>query len=310
MKVASSVIFVRPRDDTYEILLLRRNPNLSSFGGYYAFPGGIIEDQDTYEHWLDIAPDFVKKNDYFDFNKRVSAVRESFEEVNFLMTSNSKDNLRDEYLKADNFATYCKSKEMEPDLANLKAYLRVGSPVNHYPVFDAQFYFYFVDEKMASTLQMNHDEFTDAKWLTVAEALHMFKEQELALFVPQVIVLSRLMFTGAASHNLASLKAMLEHTDKIAPSYLSQRNHIFMLGHKNFKSDAARQKHMKLLFDDDDYKPDSERNLFVFTNEKAIAEDEDLAVFSENAPPRTTENMLAGLKKVALGLMYGDFYGS
>jgi len=56
---------------------------------------------------------------------------------------------------------------MEPALSSLKAYLRVGSPVNHYPVFDAQFYFYFCDEKMAATLNMNDAEFTDAKWLTV-----------------------------------------------------------------------------------------------------------------------------------------------
>jgi 8-oxo-dGTP pyrophosphatase MutT (NUDIX family) len=104
------VIFVRPKDDTYEILLLRRNAKLNSFGGYYAFPGGIVEDQDTYEHWKDIAPDFVAKNDYFDFNKRVAAVRESFEEVNFLMASNSQDNLRPEYLKSPDFATFCHSK--------------------------------------------------------------------------------------------------------------------------------------------------------------------------------------------------------
>jgi hypothetical protein len=67
---------------------------------------------------------------------------------------------------------------------------------------------------------------------------------------------------------------------------------------------------MKLLLDDDDFKPDSQRNLHIFTNEKAIAEDKDLAVFSSNAPPRTPETMLSGLKKVALGLMHGDFYGS
>lgn len=146
------MIFVRPKDDTYEILLLRRNENLRAFPGYYCFPGGVIEDQDSYEHWQEIAPDFTAKNDYVDFNKRVSVIRESFEEVNFLMTSNSKDNLRDEYLKDGNFAKFCRSRAMEPDLSNLKAYLRVGGPVNNYPVIESQFYFYFADEKMISTL--------------------------------------------------------------------------------------------------------------------------------------------------------------
>jgi 8-oxo-dGTP pyrophosphatase MutT (NUDIX family) len=104
MTVSSSVIFVRPKEDTYQILMLRRNKNLRSFPGFYAFPGGVLEKQDSYENWLSILPDFVAKNDLTDFNKRISAIRESFEEVNFLMTSNSKNNLRKEYLRDSNFA--------------------------------------------------------------------------------------------------------------------------------------------------------------------------------------------------------------
>jgi len=167
-----------------------------------------------------------------------------------------------------------------------------------------------VDEKMVETLSMNHAEFTDAKWMTVAGALQLNKDEQLPLYVAQLLLLSRIMFTGAPAHNIAALRAMLEQTDKMPSSYLTQRSHAFMLGHKNFKNDQSRLKHMKLLLDGDDFKPDSERNLFVFTNEKNITEDRDLAVFSENAPPRTEENMLAGLKKISLGLMYGDFYGS
>jgi len=49
----------------------------------------------------------------------------------------------------------------------------------------------------------------------------MFKAEQLPLFVPQVIVLSRLMFTGAPAWDLGALKAMVGETDRSVPAYLS-----------------------------------------------------------------------------------------
>jgi 8-oxo-dGTP pyrophosphatase MutT (NUDIX family) len=48
ISVSSSVILVRKHaqpqvnSQDYQILLLKRNPNIS-FGGLYAFPGGMVE---------------------------------------------------------------------------------------------------------------------------------------------------------------------------------------------------------------------------------------------------------------------------
>jgi hypothetical protein len=65
------------------------------------------------------------------------------------------------------FLKFCHNFNIEPSLGDLKAYSRIASPVNLYPVHDAQFYFYFCDPAETSNLNMNKDEFTDAKWLTI-----------------------------------------------------------------------------------------------------------------------------------------------
>ena len=64
----------------FEILLLRRNQKIS-YGGYFAFPGGMIEKQDY--RWED--EENVKT---FDFVKRIAALRELFEECGILLANN------------------------------------------------------------------------------------------------------------------------------------------------------------------------------------------------------------------------------
>jgi 8-oxo-dGTP pyrophosphatase MutT (NUDIX family) len=88
---SSTIVFVRPapenKESDYEILFLERNEKLL-FGGWYAFPGGNLEKNDRYERWEKNMPEFIEKSGkhYYDFNKRISAIRESFEEVNFLLS--------------------------------------------------------------------------------------------------------------------------------------------------------------------------------------------------------------------------------
>jgi 8-oxo-dGTP pyrophosphatase MutT (NUDIX family) len=57
LKLSSAVIFVKPKESPdensdYEILLLKRNEKLTAFGGFYAFPGGVVDmPGDSFEHW-------------------------------------------------------------------------------------------------------------------------------------------------------------------------------------------------------------------------------------------------------------------
>ena len=82
------------------MLFLKRNENIS-WGGVYAFPGGIIEKQDYFERWLEEWPEFTMKEGikYTDFNKRIAAIRETFEEVNYLLVDGVvREGLREIYL--------------------------------------------------------------------------------------------------------------------------------------------------------------------------------------------------------------------
>ena len=65
LKLASSIIFVRPAvtdqfGADFEILMLKRNPNLNAFAGFYAFPGGNLDTpEDTHQNWSDNYPSFT-----------------------------------------------------------------------------------------------------------------------------------------------------------------------------------------------------------------------------------------------------------
>jgi hypothetical protein len=69
------------------------------------------------------------------------------------------------------FKKFCASQEIEPQLHKLKAFSRLASPINKYPVFDAQFYLHFIED--GYRVKMNESEFTDAKWLSIPDALHL-----------------------------------------------------------------------------------------------------------------------------------------
>jgi len=71
----------------YEVLMLKRNPKIS-FGGYYVFPGGMIEKQDYINPWRENLGEWFKKVgvNYPDFSKRVCALRELYEETNLLLS--------------------------------------------------------------------------------------------------------------------------------------------------------------------------------------------------------------------------------
>jgi 8-oxo-dGTP pyrophosphatase MutT (NUDIX family) len=123
----------------YEVLFCKRHDK-TAFGGFYAFPGGRIDDSDSFEHWMDNYPSFTSQHDqYFDFNKRISVIRETFEEVNVCLTDKNQESDLDRYLNhyRSDFTKYCEGEKVQPQMNKLKAFTRLASPINKYPVFDA-----------------------------------------------------------------------------------------------------------------------------------------------------------------------------
>ena len=66
----------------FEILLLKRSPDIS-FPNQFVFPGGKIEDSDFPSKWANYVPEMCGWIP--DFAKRMSAMRELFEETNILI---------------------------------------------------------------------------------------------------------------------------------------------------------------------------------------------------------------------------------
>jgi len=73
-------------------------------------------------------------------------VRESFEEVNFLLVGKNKveSEFREKYLETNDFRRFCGYRNFKPNLDGLKGLIRTASSVNLYPVTDCQFYLYFI----------------------------------------------------------------------------------------------------------------------------------------------------------------------
>jgi len=76
-------------------------------GGWWAWPGGKLETNDRYEEWCEDLP--AAKN-FTDFNLRMSAIRETFEEVNLLLTDKAhKPGMQKLYLEkyGGDFRAFC-----------------------------------------------------------------------------------------------------------------------------------------------------------------------------------------------------------
>jgi len=138
--LSASIIFMRPsKQNQIEVLLLKRNPKIS-FGKFYTFPGGVLEKQDSFEKWKKRYPEFYEEmgSPYHDFQKRICAIRETFEETNILIDK-AHTHCNNEHLINEakgSFSRFCKENGLKPDLGSLYGAIRLGSPVGFYPAND------------------------------------------------------------------------------------------------------------------------------------------------------------------------------
>jgi len=170
VRLSSCIIILRPlsepvsrgSDFDYEVLLMKRNKKLS-FGGYFAFSGGLIENQDLASHWSVNHPDtFLQATmggakfresallkGHADFTKKITAIRETFEESGILFAHHQDSGeriidkerllaLREDYLNTykSDFAQFCRHHKLVPSLSQVCGLLRIQSPSGFFPVND------------------------------------------------------------------------------------------------------------------------------------------------------------------------------
>ena len=75
MRHSAAVLMTRSTGEQLEVFLVERSPKLRFFGGYWAFPGGVVDDVDQLDNEDRNAPAALER----------AALRELFEETGLLV---------------------------------------------------------------------------------------------------------------------------------------------------------------------------------------------------------------------------------
>eukprot|EP00347_Sterkiella_histriomuscorum_P003397 403364454 len=287
---------------------MKRSPNIV-WGGFYAFSGGKVEEQDLFDNWEQQYPEMFKvmQRGFYDFNARICAIRETFEEINMLIvktldgeTPELYQGLREEYIKKykSNFLEFCKDKRIIPDLNQVYGYRRVASGVQMIPGIDNQFYIYFAKaDESVKKVDINKGEFTNAKWLNPKDALDKYYRGDLPMLVPQYLCLCHFNLI----HNLSDFQNLAQNVyDSNLISYSSIQISVKNLDKlpKDF-----RQKAVKEFCNEHDLKSDKDRNMTVFANPNYAKLCERMA--SQKSSFKELADQYEG---IMIGTMSGDFY--
>lgn len=93
----------------------------------FAFPGGVVEDQDQHNLWSEYAKEYDSIRE--DLTFRICALRETFEETSFLPFSRKDKSIGylDTFDKQE-FQSFCKSQNFFPAVNDLYAFKKLSPP--------------------------------------------------------------------------------------------------------------------------------------------------------------------------------------
>lgn len=160
----------------------------------------------------------------------------------------------------DDFPRFCLEKGLVPRLDHLYPYRRLATPYAFPIIHDTQFYLYFCDDKRADDagqggdigvlesdqMVLNLAENTQAVWMCPSEALLKYTEGTMALFPPQIAILTQLLFHKAG---YSTLKQLLSHRHRNPLHYLTERAYILKL--EKAKTQDLALKQTKMLYNRD-----------------------------------------------------------
>lgn len=132
---------------------------------------------------------------FYDLEKRLCAIRETFEETNILLGNSSfvpKGKVPEKLNQNEDFSIFCKNTfDAIPAIKNLNCLIRLASPIGIYPPVDSLFYIYFCRKsEIESEIKLNKTEFTEHTWLKAEEAIRKNFEEGFPLFFPTLVQLA------------------------------------------------------------------------------------------------------------------------
>lgn len=214
---ASTVVLIRPESaGGFEIFLTRRPPEMMFLGGFYVFPGGSVQEEDSSEEMLRRCHGLSRTeaqrilgnqmSPELSLGHWVAAVRELFEEAGVLLSvyengalldAGEKEFRRRQARKRQalvegsmDFATFLKSEGFLCDVGRLVYFFHRITP-EIFPIrFDARFYLALLPpDQMALDTS---EEVVESVWVTPRQALDGFLREGLQIIPPTLTVLENL----------------------------------------------------------------------------------------------------------------------
>ncbi len=215
---AVSIVLTR-NPESPEVYLVERNPALKFFGGYFAFPGGTLDEED---HSAQIANAAVAQPDSLPF--MAAAARELFEETGVLLArgdnmieAGKRRHYRQQLLAGEiDFHEMLGRESLAIDARDFHFMGAVLTPEFAPVRYDTQFYWVQVPEGQMP--EIVHGELVSGNYCHADAALVRWKRGEM-IIVPPVIFMLR----EFAGHSVAAgTPAILKHTEDYSAGAIHQ----------------------------------------------------------------------------------------
>ncbi len=191
---ASTVVLV---DENARVYMTKRPQTMKFFGGFYVFPGGAVEKDDEIED----SETFIqsKPDESIDKSFYIAAARELFEEVGVLLcetedgtAANLKEATAKEYRRQMMLGELSYRQMLRKE--GLKFSFKCLTPFGHLitpeesPIrYDTRFF--LADLPKGQTPEPDEHEVGEACWISPADALTAFQNDEIELGPPTILAL-------------------------------------------------------------------------------------------------------------------------
>lgn len=183
-RLASSLIISRDSEDGPEIFLVKRNPRLKFMGGFWAFPGGTVMQED-----------YASDNNSLNIAHARCALRELFEETGILicnvgngLSSAERLHIRGELLESDateNWLNILESASVEYD--KFSPVCNITTPPFAPVKYNTQFFHVPLDADTVPDIV--HGELVDCGFFKPVEAVDLWQQGEIRIAPPNLFLL-------------------------------------------------------------------------------------------------------------------------
>lgn len=218
--MASTIVLVRPSEnDRFEIFMTRRPIEMRFLGGFFVFPGGIVEREDSSEEMLNrcrgLSPEDARRHLGGDLSAEhsmghwVAALRELYEEsgILFCVTGDGRQEVEVEVSErigskrqflvsgSLSFSELLESEGLYCDVGRPVYFYHRVTPEHHAMRFDTRFYLAVLPKGQVPL--DSSEEVTESIWITPAEGLKRAERGRMAIIPPTLTTLRTLAELGS-----------------------------------------------------------------------------------------------------------------